>query len=891
MIMRLAERFALAVIHAAAPRDDREWIVGDVLEDYDRVRSRDGAAAARRKLLDEALRTSAHRARTTIHRLRDLKPTGEGAMQAMLNDVQYALRLLRRSPGFAATAMLTLALAIGSNTAIFSAVKGVLIAPLPYPAADRLVRLFEESPKQPHFPMSPADFRDYRAELQTFDGLAAYMRADLQIGDISRPEQLRGMQVSSGFFKVLGYPPLYGRDFEANDEIEGNDSVAILSYSLWMRRFNGDPGVVGRTAAFSGRIFRIVGVLSEGVRHVGSSYRSYGHDETVDVWSVLVVPREESPRHRFSHYYNVVGRMKPGVTWSAMEEDLRRTRVSVARRYPTANSPWTPRAVPLKDEIVGTAQSTIVALAAAAAVVLLLACVNVAGLLLGRATGRSREIGVRAALGATRQRLARQLLIESLVLATAGGATGIALAYAATAALARFGPADIPRLEMIAVDRNVLFYAVAATFTSALLFGLAPALRLARTRVGETLKEGARSIAGPSHHRMRRGLAAVEIALAFVLVVASGLLLRSFVSMIDMNPGFVPTGAITASIELPTARYTLAAAADFYARAAERVRALPGVQEAAFTSDLPWTGYDENTGFSIAGRSFPDGGDPEARYHFVGPGYARATGTPLVAGRMLSTSDVATAPMVVIMNESAARKYWTTPEAAVGARISLWGANRTVVGVLGDVRDMPWHERAAAAVYFPLAQTWYPQPMLLVVRTAVNPASIVEPMRRAIRDIDPQLPLSSIKPLDAVAGAALATRRLTLSLVGLFGATALVLAVVGIYGVMAQAVGQRTHEFGIRQALGATRADILRLVFSNAATMTIGGLLAGVAFALASTQLLASLLYGVTAFDPATFGAVAALLSTAAALASYLPARRATQISAASALRSAGSDY
>jgi len=407
--------------------------------------------------------------------------------------------------------------------------------------------------------------------------------------------------------------------------------------------------------------------------------------------------------------------------------------------------------------------------------------------------------------------------------------------------------------------------------------------------VGDTLKEGSRSVAGSSHHShqwMRRALAAVQVALAFVLVVSSGLLLRSFVSLIDTNPGFVPTGAITASIELPMARYTLAAAADFYARAADRIRALPGVEDAAFTSDLPWTAYDENTGFSIVGRPSADDG-PGARYHFIGPGYARATGTPLVAGRMLSTSDTATAAKVVMINASTARRYWTTPEAAVGARISMWGDERTVAGVLGDVRDMPWHERAAGAIYLPIAQTWFPQPMLLVVRTAVNPTSIVEPMRQAIRDLDPQLPLSSVKPLEAVAGAAMATRRLTLWVVGLFGVTALVLAVVGIYGVMAQAVSQRAREFGIRQALGATRGDILRLVFSNAATMTIGGLLAGVALALASTQLLASLLYGVTAFDPPTFTAVAIVLSAAAALASYLPARRATRVSAASALRSA----
>ena len=807
-------------------------------------------------------------------------------MHTLLQDVRYALRLLRRSPAFAATATLTLALSIGANAAIFSAVKGVLIAPLPYPDPDRLVRLFEEAPTTPHFPMAPADFRDYRAELQTFDGIAAYLRGDLQLGDAGQPEQLRGMQVTSGFFTLLGHRPALGREFEMNDEIPGNDDVVILSHSLWVRRFNGDPAVVGRAMRFSGRMFRVVGVLPEGFLHVGGAYRTYGHTE-VDVWSVLTVPRDEHPRFRFSHYFNVVGRVRRDVGWAAMETDLRRTGLSVAKRYPAPKSPWKPTAVPLKIEIVGTAGSTLMVLAGAACGVLLLACVNVAGLLLGRASGRSREIGVRAALGATRWRLARQLLVESVVLASAGGTLGVGLAYLAIAALARFGPSDIPRLPMIDVNAQVLIYTVAATLFSALLFGLAPALRLARAGVGEALKEDVRTIAGSAHQRLRRALAAAEVALAFVLVVSSGLLLRSFVSIVASNSGFQPRGAITASVELPTVRYDTSAAADFYRRAADRLRALPGVRDVAFSSDLPWTGYDENTSFSIVGRQFPDGEGPEARYHFITDGYTRATGTPLVAGREVTRSDVKDTPLVVLVNEAAARKYWKAPDAAVGARLNLWGAERTVAGVIGDVRDMPWHDRAVPALYFPQPQTWYPQPMFLIARSDVDPASMVDSIRRALREIDPELPLANLRPLDTVAGAAIATRRLTLWLVAAFGLTALFLAVVGIYGVMAQAVGQRKHEFGVRQALGATRGDIMRLVFSSGAGMTAAGLLAGVALALGSTRLLVSLLYDVTPLDPATFAGVAVVIVAAAAGAAYVPARRATRISAATALRAA----
>ena len=801
------------------------------------------------------------------------------------HDFRYAIRLLRRSPGFAATAILTLAVSIGANAAIWSAVKGILVAPLPYPDPDRLVRLFEEASTTPHFPFAPADFRDYRAELRTFDGIAAYGRSDLQLGDAQPPEQLRGMRVSAGFFTVVGSPPALGRDVEQGDEVQGAADVVILSHTVWMRRFQGDPAAVGRTVRLSGRPFRIVGVAPKGFQHVGGTYQTYGHGEPVDVWWPLAVPREEHPRHRFSHYYNVVGRVRRDTSRAAMEEDLRQAGASAAKRYPAPPSPWKPRAVPLKDEIVGTAGSTLGVLAGAALGVLMLACVNVAGLLLGRAVARSREISVRAALGATRWRLARQLLVESLVLASVGGALGVALAYGAVWAVTRFGPADMPRLGMIAVDAQVLGLALGATVLSALLFGLAPALRLARTTAGEALKEGSRAIAGSAQQRTRRALAAAEVALAFVLVVSSGLLLRSFVSMVTRDPGFQPLGAMTASVELPTALYDETASREFFRRAAERVRALPGVRAAAFSSDLPWSNYDENTSFAIVGRSSPKDEGPEARYHFITAGFLRATGTPLLAGRDLDASDGEKTPLVVLLNEAAARRYWTTPQAAVGARVNLWGKERTVAGVIGDVQDMPWHERSVPALYFPQAQTWYPQRMFLVARADVGLPSVVESIRRALAEIDPQLPLANVRPLESVAAAATATRRLTLWLVAAFGLTSFFLAVVGIYGVMAQAVGQRRQEFGVRQALGATPRDILRLVFSSGAGMTLVGLVVGVALALGSTRLLTSLLFGVTPLDPATFVGVAAVLMGAAAGAIYLPARRATRISPAIALR------
>ncbi|MEO5897137.1 MAG: ABC transporter permease [Vicinamibacterales bacterium] len=880
------ERLAVSLISFSSPVRDREWIIGDIEEEFARVAGIQGLAGARRWVWGEAFRVVLSSLRSLAVRLAE-RSQGDGLMQTLLQDLRYAIRLLLRSPAFAATAILILALSIGANAAIFSAVKGMLIAPLPYPAPERLVRIFEENPTTPHFPMAPADFRDYRLELRTFESIAAYLRNDLQLVEGDRPEQLRGMQVTAGFFRTVGIAPALGREFEPAEEIAANGDVVVLSHGLWMRRFQGDPAVIGRPVRLSGRVFRVVGVLPAGFQHVGGTYRTYGHGEVVDIWSVMPVPMGEEPQHRFSHYFNVVGRLRPGVSWTVMAEDLKETGKRVAQKYPEPPSPWVSRAAPLKDEIVGTAPSTLTALSWTARAVLLLACLNVAGLLLGRASRRTREIGVRAALGATRGRLALQLLIESLVLACAGGTAGVSIAYAAIAALARYGPADTPRLQAITVDSGVLLYTAAATMLSALLFGLIPAWQLARAGLGTALKEGGRTVAGLAHQRLRHVLAGAQVALAFVLVVAGGLLLRSFISVLHADAGFSPEGALTASLELPTARYdTPAKAADFFTRALERIRALPGVQSAAIGSDLPWTGYDENTGFSIAGRQFADGEEPEGRYHFVTAGYASATGIPVLAGREISESDTADAPMTVLLNGGAARKYWGSPEAAVGARIKIWGRERTVAGVIGDLRDLPWDAHVTPAVYFPVPQTWYSQRMFLVARTATAPDATVDSIRRVIADLDPELPLANVKQLEAVASAAFATRRLTLSLVTAFGVIALFLAVVGIYGLMAQTVGQRVQEFGVRQALGATRWDIVRLVLSQSVVLTVAGLGAGLVLSVLSTRLLTSLLYGVGRADPLTFGAVTALLLGTSAVASYLPARRATHVSPATALRS-----
>ena len=598
----------------------------------------------------------------------------------------------------------------------------------------------------------------------------------------------------------------------------------ILSHALWKRRFNGDSGIVGRPVRLSGRMFRVIGVLPDGFQHVGGTYRTYGHGEAVDVWSVLTVPRDDGPQHRYSHYFNVVGRVRAGVSRSAMDEDLHRTAQIVATRYPSPNSPWTSRAVPLKEEIVGTSESTLVALSGAVTVVLVLACVNVAGLLLGRAAARSREIGVRAALGATRMRLTTQLLIESVVLAGAGGAIGVGFAYGAVAALGRFGPADTPRLAAIAVDGPVLLYALSATVFSALLFGLAPALQLVTHRIGRDAEAGGRRVAGSRHQRTRRALAAVEVALAFVLVVSSGLLLRSFMAMVDANPGFRPEGAITASVELPIARYD-EDSCDGVLHSCGRARSIaPGRarRDLHVGSAVDRLRREHGLLRSSAGSS-PSATDRRRATTSSRRGTRHATGTPLVAGRDLSPSDVKDAPLALLVNESAARKYWKTRRrgrrgagGSVGTTSGRWSASSatsaTCPGTSARCPRCIFRSRRRGTRS---ACSWSRGP------TSIR-ASLVEPMRRALSEIDPELPLANVKALEAVAGAAVATRRLTLWLVATFGVTALFLAVVGIYGVMTQVVGERMQEFGVRQALGATRGDILRLVMSSGADPDCG---------------------------------------------------------------------
>ena len=797
-----------------------------------------------------------------------------------IQDLRFGLRMLIKNRGFASVAVFTLALGIGANAAIFDVVNGVLLKPLPYKEPERIVRVFESHPRFPTFPISPANFLDYRERNDVFEAFATFARRDMDLSINDRPERLTGMRVSHGFFELLGFAPELGRAFSQTDEIKGNERVVIISHSLWQRSFHADPAIVGKPINLSGMSFTIVGVASPALQHVGGDYHSLPHGEEVDLWW----PLNLDPKTRTSHFLNAIARIKPGITREQAESGMNVIAQQLEQQYPE-DKDWRIKLVSLREEIVGGAETMLLILFGAAGFVLLIACVNIANLLLATATARQKEIAVRSALGASRFRLIRQMLTESLLIAAFGCVTGLLLARWGIDALVALAPKEIPRLHMISLDWRTLAFTLAAAIVTGALFGLAPALQVSKINLNESLKEGGRgSSGGARHNRLRNLLVVAEVSLAFVLLVGAGLLMRTFFNLQKVDPGFNPDRVLTASIDLPGARYpTRKEVSAFYGEVVGRLAALPGVEGAAATSDLPWTGYDENTSFEIEGRQFSDDELPSAQYHFATPDYFRTLGIPLIDGRFFNDSDDADTPAVIVINKSLADRYWQDDN-ALGKRVPLWGKTRTIVGIVGDLKDSPGELRAKPGFWFPVAQQ--PQgSMTLVLRTQTDPLAMVASMRTAIAGLDSELPLSDIKTLEQVARSAVARTRFAMLLLALFAGVALVLAAVGIYGVMSYSVTQRTHEIGIRVALGAQRSDVIGLVTRQGMSLALAGLAAGLAGAVALTRLMSTLLFGVSVTDPVTFALIGVLLVGVALGACFVPARRALRMDPMIALR------
>ncbi len=835
-----------------------------------------------------------------LRKLGGLARTGEACrdmrrtdwIENFWRDLGYALRGLRRSPGFAAVLILTMALSIGANSAIFGVIDGVLLERLPYPAQDRIVRFFLRNKEFPKFPINPFDFLDFRARNRSFGSMAIMTRSDLQLSGMGDPQRLTGFRVSAGYFRVLGFRPLLGREFDTHDERPGSAAAAILSNRIWRTRFHADRHILGRKIRLDGRMFQVVGVMPAAMEHPGNVYRPVAYGDTVDVWWPFTF--DGDPNQRGSHYVEGIGRLKNGVTPARAGAEMNAIMAQLAREH-GGDAGWSVLVIPLLREITGTSRRPLMVLLGAVGMVLLIACVNAANLQLARAAVRRREMAVRLALGAARGRLIRLLLTESLSISVLGGAAGAILAVFGVKVLVAMLPAGFPRAHEIHLNLAVFAFTLVISLGAGILFGLVPALQSSRTDVQRDLREGGRGASGSVRHlRMRNVLVVSEVALACVLLTGAGLLMRSFVNLLRADPGFRGARVLTAGVGLPEETYkTPAAVLRFCGQLEVRLAALPGVRFAGFGSDLPWTGYDDNVGgFQIEGKHPPLHEEFHGRYHFATPDYFRALGIPLVAGRFFTAADNVDAPLVLLINRAMAERYWPG-ENVVGKRINFFNDHpkdkdwTRIVGVVGDVKDTPEKSAAEPAFWWPLRQTpiWDPE-MMIAIRADSDPALLVSAARSALRDIDPTLALADVRLMDEIADASLSTARFTLFLVGLLAALAIALAAIGTYSVISYSVNQRTHEFGMRVALGARPWDVMRLVLAQGVKLALAGVAVGIVGALGLARALRHLLYGVSATDPATFAAVALAALATAALACYLPARRATQADPAVALRS-----
>ena len=812
-------------------------------------------------------------------------------LENFLQDLRYAVRMLGKSPAFTIVIVLTLALSIGANSAIFGVIDGVLLKPLPYPQAERIARVFYRSPLYPKFPLNPWDFLDFRARNRSFENLAMYTHADVQLSGMgSDPVKLSAFRISSGYFRVLGVQPARGREFDFSEERPGNGNLVILSDRVWRNQFGAAADILGRKVLLNSQPYTVVGVMPPGVDHPGNSYNSVAYGDTVDAWTPFTF--DGNPNNRGSHYVEGIGRLQPGVTAEQAAADFNGIMTELASQH-EGDKGWTISMVPLYEEIVGSVHKMLLVLLGAVGLVLLIACVNAANLLLARAAARQKEIAVRVALGAGRGRLVRQMLAESLLISLLGGALGALFAVVGVRALVSFLPVGFPRTDAIHVNGFVFSFTALVAVATGLFFGLVPAVQASRTDPRQGLLEGGRGASGTARQtRLRAVLVVSEIGLACLLLVGAGVMLRSFVNLLRLDPGFQPNHVLTAETALPNASYkTTDNIGSFYQRLLINLNTLPGIAAVGAGTDLPWTGYDENLGgFTIEGKIPPPHQDFHGRYHTASPDYFRAVGIPLVHGRFFNERDTKDSPHVLIINEVMARRYWPG-EDAVGKRLTFDDKPKEsdwfrVVGVVGDVKDTPESKGAESAFWWPILQQPFPfANMTIVLRANADPLLLTEALRTKVHELDPSLAVAHVRLLDRVAQEQFSTPRFALFLIALFAALALVLAAIGIYGVVSYSVSQRMHEFGMRVALGATSWNLVRMVMKQGVLLTVIGVAIGLGCALAFAGVLDSLLYGVSARDPLTLVSVGAVAVITAVLASLPSVHRATGADPMNSLR------
>jgi putative ABC transport system permease protein len=805
-------------------------------------------------------------------------------MWTFRRDVSYTLRGMLRTPAFTAVILATLALGIGANVAIFSVVNGILLRPLPFREPERIVAVAH---KDPYWTVSEPEFVDYQRDGSSLSRLAAYTAWEANLTGGDEPERVGASRVSEGFFAIFGLAPQLGRVFAPEEELPGGQDVVVISDGLWRRYFGADHAIIGKTLMLNEVPRTVIGVMPQRFDYPTPS---------IAVWTPLRLNRD-SLWTRNNHYLQLVGQLAPGVSLAQSQAELTTLALRFTRDYPETyfpGKPLVPEISPLRERLLGSTRPYLLALVGAVGFVLLIACVNVANLLLARGETRRKELAIRAALGASAARLTRQLLTESALLALAGGMLGLALAWWGVRLLIALAPSSIPRLGDVHVDLPVLAFTVTLSILTGLLFGLAPAVRAVRADSADTLKEGGKTSAiGGGLRHARRALVVSEVALAVITLAGAGLLVRSLWKLQAIDLGFDPTAMLTMRLSLPTRSYDEARAVEFYRELSSRVEHLTGVRSVAATGALPLASGDDIWSIFVDGHVAKAISEaPSAKPHQVTPGYFGVMGIPILRGRAFTAADREDAPPVTIVDETMARQLWPGQD-PLGHTLKMFSDSApwvTVVGVARNVRSGGFQTDAPPTMYFPHAQAGRsaygtPRTMTLVVKTTGDPLTLTGAVRRVVRELGPTVPISQTQSMEQVIGASIASRRFTTTMLGAFAALALVLAGIGIYGVIAYGVSQRTSEIGLRMALGAERRSVLLLVLSDGLQMTLLGLALGLAGALAVARLLRSLLVGVSAVDVPTLAIVSLALVGVALLASALPARRAMSVSPTEALR------
>jgi len=813
-------------------------------------------------------------------------------------DIRYGWRVLRKSPGFTAVAIVVLALGIGANTAIFSVVNAVLLRPLPFDQPERLVQLYHVPPQAafpgiPLFAVSPANFLDWRAQARSFEGMAAYGFGRYTLTGKGQPEPVPLVSSTYGLFSILHAQPLLGRNFLESEDQPGHDHEVIVSYTFWRDHLGANPATIGSNIQLNGEPYTVVGVMPPGFEFPISGDPSY----RVQMWKLQGwTPQERAIRD--NHNYGVIARLKPGVTLEQARAEMNTISDRLAQQYPKDDKGWGATAIPLRQDIAGDVRAPLLILFGAVAFVLLIACANIANLVLAKTLSRRKEIAIRAALGASRRRLLQQVLAETVLLALAGGMLGLVVAHYGIRFILRFVGEQLPRSGSVGLDPWVLAFTLGVSLATGLAAGLLPALRLTREDVSEALKQGTgRTVSEAGGNRTRSMLVVAEVALSLMLLIGAGLLIRTLWALRAVNPGFDPSHVITMQVSIPSNKFaTPAQQTSFFDQVLERVRALPGVQSAGVIDALPLTGGGSHQPVQIEGAPVvPMSDQPEVDVRGICPGYMSAMHIPLLRGRDFNDSDTAGKPGAVLISQSMARQFWPNDD-PIGKRLTMYffpETTREVVGVVADIKDDALSQtRSAAMLYMPLAQLsaprggeWHSFGMTLAARTQTGPGSAASAIRNAVHEIDPEVPLLNIKTMQDTVDDSLLQQRFTMLLLVGFAALALLLAALGIYSVLAYAVRRRVHEIGIRMALGAQIKDVLRMVVIEGMKPTLLGMVIGVAGALALGRVLSSVIYGVSVRDLATFASVAVLMTAIGLLAITLPAYRATRVDPMSTLR------